>query len=161
MSNHEQKHKKGYDAFVEELHRQWQQTEDTTIKEMVETTQAYMEAAGDLTRDELALIAQYVKRDLAELGNSGDEFRDSVFYRRIKETVWGWLANATDKSQLEWQEFTNELEHHGEYRAGEIVGPGIYDCTLCAHPHEVTHPEVLTTCLECNHDTFIRRPLMP
>ncbi|MBL1378738.1 zinc ribbon-containing protein [Zobellella iuensis] len=161
MSEKDDQHKKGYEAFVEELHRQWQAAENTTIKELVEKTQAYMEAAGDLTKDELALIAEYVKRDLAEVGHSGDEFRDSVFYRRISETVWGWLAGATDKSQLEWREFVQDLEHNGEYRAGEVVGPGQYDCTLCAHVHEITHPEVLTTCLECGHDSFIRRPLMP
>lgn len=159
MNEQGDKHKKGYEAFVEELHRQWRQAEDTTLKELVEKTQAYMEAAGDLTRDELALIAEYVKRDLAEY--SGEEFRDSLFYRRIRETVWGWLAGATDKSRLEWQEFAQDLAHHGEYRAGEVVGPGFYDCTLCAHRHEITHPEVLTGCLECGHDVFIRRPLTP
>ena len=161
MSEQDDKHKKGYDAFVEELQRQWEMAENTTIKEAVEKTQAYMEAAGDLTRDELALIAEYVKRDLAAFGDEKGGFRDSLFYRRISETVWGWLAGVTDKSQLEWQELAEDLSHHGEYQAGEVVGPGLYDCTLCAHRHEVTHPEVLTTCLECNHHTFIRHPLTP
>ncbi|MBO1518501.1 zinc ribbon-containing protein [Oceanisphaera pacifica] len=159
MDNQHKKKKSGYDAFVDDLHKRWQESENTSIKELVETTQAYMEAASDLTKDELALIAEYVKRDLVELEDSGDEFRDSLFYRRIKETVWGWVSEITDKSQLEWQELATELTNNGEYQAGEVVGPGRYDCTLCAHSHEVTHPEVLTSCLECNHTAFIRRPL--
>lgn len=159
MDNQDHKKKKGYNAFVEDLHKRWQETESTSIKELVETTQSYMEAASDLTKDELSLIAEYVKRDLVALENSGDEFKDSLFYRRIKETVWGWLADITDQSQLEWHELANELKQHGEYHAGDVVGPGRYDCSLCAHSHEVTHPEVLYSCLKCNHTHFIRRPL--
>ena len=159
MDNQDFKKKKGYNEFVAELQKRWSEDENTSIKELVDKTRAYMEAASDLTKDELALIAEYVKRDLVELESSGDEFRDSLYYQRIKDTVWGWISDITDKSQLEWQELATELTNHGEYQAGDVVGPGRFDCTLCAHTHEVTHPEVLTTCLECNHTRFIRRPL--
>lgn len=159
MDNQDHKKKKGYDEFVTELKKRWQEDDSSNIKELVDKTRAYMEAASDLTKDELALIAEYVKRDLVELEDSGDEFRDSLYYQRIKDTIWGWLSEITDKSQLEWQELATELTNHGEYHAGEVVGPGRFDCTLCAHTHEVTHPELLTTCLKCDHDCFIRRPL--
>lgn len=161
MDNNQHKKIKGYDAFVKELRRRWEHSDRANIKELVDSTQEYMEAASDLTKDELALIAAYVKRDLVELESSGDEFRDSLFYREIKETVWGWLANITDQSQLEWHELATELEHRGEYKAGEVVGPGRYDCALCAHSNPVTHPEILTSCIECNHTHFLRRPLQP
>ena len=159
MDNQGHKKKKGYDEFVAELKKRWQEDDSSSIKELVDKTRAYMEAASDLTKDELALISEYVKRDLVELEDSGDAFRDSLYYRSIKDTVWGWLSEITDKSQLEWHELATELTNHGEYQAGDVVGPGRFDCTLCAHSHEITHPEVLTTCLECNHDRFIRRPL--
>ncbi|MGO5000208.1 zinc ribbon-containing protein [Oceanisphaera sp. W20_SRM_FM3] len=159
MDNQDHKKKKGYEEFVAELKKRWQEDDSISIKELVDKTRAYMEAASDLTKDELALIAEYVKRDLVELEESGDAFRDSMYYQSIKGTIWGWLSEITDKSQLEWHELAMELTNHGEYQAGDIVGPGRFDCTLCAHSHEITHPEVLTSCLECNHDRFIRRPL--
>ncbi len=36
----------------------------------------------------------------------------------LKDTAWSWLADVTDRTQVEWQELADELEHKGVYRAG-------------------------------------------
>lgn len=64
------KRQKGYEAFIAELQKQWQETEEfqgERLNRMIAKVQAYLEAASDLTQDELALIAEYVKRDWATM----------------------------------------------------------------------------------------------
>ncbi|MGL5226281.1 MAG: zinc ribbon-containing protein, partial [Aeromonas sp.] len=52
------KRQKGYEAFIAELHKQWQEAEQhqgVHINKLIAKVQAYLEAASDLTQDELAL----------------------------------------------------------------------------------------------------------
>ena len=44
--------------------------------------------------------------------------------RVIKESLWRELADITDKTQLEWREVFQDLNHHGVYHSGEVVGLG-------------------------------------
>ncbi|WP_108652121.1 zinc ribbon-containing protein [Dongshaea marina] len=57
----------GYTLFVNHLKQHWQQTETfqkKQLEELIDTTEEYLTAAGDLTKDEAELIACYVKNDL-------------------------------------------------------------------------------------------------
>lgn len=69
-----------------------------------------------------------MRRDLEEFAlsyqESRDELQDSVFMRVIKESIWQQLADITDKTQLEWREVFQDLNHHGVYHSGEVVGFG-------------------------------------
>ena len=58
---------KGYAAFVQRLKEEWQTAAPgETVNQLVERTRAYIAAAGELTQDELALIAEAVREDLQE-----------------------------------------------------------------------------------------------
>ncbi|MGL4769311.1 MAG: zinc ribbon-containing protein, partial [Plesiomonas shigelloides] len=78
---------KYYQAFIERFTRDLQ-TGEHQINKAVETTEAYLNATSDLTRDELALINAYIERDLAEFAQSYEEskaaFKDGVFYLSLK-----------------------------------------------------------------------------
>ncbi len=84
--------------------------------------------AGDLTQSEIESVIAAVKRDLEEFARSYEESHedesDSVFMRVIKESLWQELADITDKTQLEWREVFQDLNHHGVYHSGEVVGLG-------------------------------------
>lgn len=58
------------------------------------------------------------------------EESDSVFMRVIKESLWQELADITDKTQLEWREVFRDLNHHGVYHSGEVVGLGNLVCEM-------------------------------
>ena len=118
-------------------------------------------AAGDLTQDELALIAEYVKRDLGNYDESRAEVPESAFMLALKDTVWSWLADVTDRAQVEWSERAVELEHKGVYRAGDWVGLGVLVCDHCEWRHTVLHPQQLGTCPECGANEYHREPLSP
>lgn len=158
------KQKKGYEAFIEELRAQWEATgqfQGERLNRLVARVQAYLEAAGDLTRDEWALIAEYVKRDLGNFDEGRQEQEPSTFGLMLEDSIWGWLAEATDRAQVEWTELAADLEHKGEYQTGDWVGLGVMVCQTCGHRHSVLRPEQVTDCIECGDSHFIREPLSP
>lgn len=53
------------------------------------------------------------------------------FMRVIKESLWRELADIKDKTQLEWREVFQDLNHHGVYHSGEVVGLGRLVCEKC------------------------------
>ena len=71
------KQQKGYEAFIERLKAEWRAAEpEANLSKLLERTQAYLEAAGELTRDELALIAEYVREDLREFEEAPGGYKD-------------------------------------------------------------------------------------
>ena len=87
----------------------------------------------DLTQDELALIAEYVKRDLGNYdeGRKDEQVEESAFMLALKDTAWSWLADVTDRTQVEWQELADELEHKGSTGLATGWGSG-YWCAITA-----------------------------
>ena len=81
--------------------------------------------------------------------------------RVIKESLWQELADITDKTQLEWREVFQDLNHHGVYHSGEVVGLGNLVCEKCHYHLAVYTPDVLPRCPKCGHDQFQRRPFEP
>ena len=135
------------------------------IDELVASAERRLNEAEGLTRDEVRQVTQAVRRDLEEFARSyqesRDEFTDSVFMRVIKESLWQELADITDKTQLEWREVFQDLNHHGVYHSGEVVGLGNLVCEKCHYHLAVYTPDVLPRCPKCGHDQFQRRPFEP
>ncbi|GKW15887.1 hypothetical protein PEC301937_18360 [Pectobacterium carotovorum subsp. carotovorum] len=124
-----------------------------------------LQESSELTQKEIEQVIQAVQRDLEEFARSynesQDEFTDSVFMRVIKESLWQELADITDKTQLEWREIFKDVNHHGVYHSGEVVGLGNLVCENCHHHIAFYTPEVLPLCPKCSHDLFHRQPFQP
>ena len=135
------------------------------IDALVEQARARVIKTGELTRTEVDELTRAVRRDLEEFAMSYEESlkeeSDSVFMRGIKESLWQELADITDKTQLEWREVFQDLNHHGVYHSGEVVGLGNLVCEKCHFHLPIYTPEVLTLCPKCGHDQFQRRPFEP
>ena len=131
----------------------------------MEPARARVIKTGELTRTEVDELTRAVRRDLEEFAMSYEESlkeeSDSVFMRVIKESLWQELADITDKTQLEWREVFQDLNHHGVYHSGEVVGLGNLVCEKCHFHLPIYTPEVLTLCPKCGHDQFQRRPFEP
>ena len=98
------KRQKGYEAFIAELQKQWQETEEfqgERLNRMIAKVQAYLEAASDLTQDELALIAEYVKRDLGNYdeGRHDDSAQVEESASASVAGTQGLKATATELTQ--------------------------------------------------------------
>lgn len=163
-----EKQKKQYASLVERFRRVLDDEDKLTLdglKKAIEKTQLYLQAAGDMTKDELQLMATYLKRDLASAAQmlklDERELAKSPSYAALRDGFWGWLLELSDRTQLEWQEVADDLKHKGVYKAGEMVGVGTLICEDCGHRQTVTHPQVLDECLKCGAKQFSRVPLEP
>ena len=138
---------------------------DRDIDGMVERARQQLMMHSDLSRNEVNEVTRAVRRDLEEFARSYQENEsdatDSVFMRVIRESLWKELADITDKSQLEWREVFQDLNHHGVYHSGEVVGLGNLVCEKCHYHLAVYTPDVLPRCPKCGHDQFQRRPFEP
>lgn len=135
------------------------------IDALVEQARMKISQSGELTHREVETLTKAVRRDLEEFARSyeesQDELTDSVFMRVIKESLWQELADITDKTQLEWREVFRDLNHHGVYHSGEVVGLGNLVCEHCHYHLAVYTPDILPRCPKCGHDQFQRRPFEP
>ncbi|MEW7314068.1 zinc ribbon-containing protein [Buttiauxella gaviniae] len=135
------------------------------IDELVASARKRMNETGELTRTEVDEVTRAVRRDLEEFARSynesQDEFTDSVFMRVIKESIWQELVDITDKTQLEWREVFQDLNHHGVYHSGEVVGLGNLVCENCHFHLAIYTPDALPVCPKCGHNQFSRRPFEP
>lgn len=138
---------------------------DRDIDGLVENARQRLLATEELTRSEVEGVLRAVRRDLEEFarsyGENEEDLNDSVFMRVIRQSVWKELADITDKSQLEWREVFQDLNHHGVYQSGEVVGLGNLVCEKCHFTRAIYTPETLTRCAECGHDQFQRQPFAP
>ncbi|EKB5100745.1 zinc ribbon-containing protein [Escherichia coli] len=118
------------------------------IDALVEQARERVIKTGELTRTEVDELTRAVRRDLEEFAMSYEESlkeeSDSVFI-----------------TQLEWREVFQDLNHHGVYHSGEVVGLGNLVCEKCHFHLPIYTPEVLTLCPKCGHDQFQRRPFEP
>ena len=134
------------------------------IDALVEQARERVIKTGELTRTEVDELTRAVRRDLEEFAMSYEESlkeeSDSVFMRVIKESLWQELADITDKTQLEWREVFQDLNHHGVYHSGEVVGLGNLVCEKCHFHLPIYTPEVLTLCPKCGHDQFQSRHVL-
>ncbi|MCC9266141.1 zinc ribbon-containing protein, partial [Bacillus velezensis] len=131
------------------------------LDSLVLSARKTLQESSELTQKEIEQVIQAVQRDLEEFARSynesQDEFTDSVFMRVIKESLWQELADITDKTQLEWREIFKDVNHHGVYHSGEVVGLGNLVCENCHHHIAFYTPEVLPLCPKCSHDLFHRQ----
>ena len=158
------KQKKHYEGFVNKITDAIQKSPDA-LKHWVHMAEEYGDAATDMTKDEWSLIMAYVKEDLKEFGQNADKeessFKNSEFYGLVSETIWQRLAEVTDKSQVEWHEVMQDLEHQGVYEAGDMIALGTLVCDKCGHRLTYTHVQRIESCSVCGGTHFIRHPLAP
>ncbi|GAD91092.1 MULTISPECIES: zinc ribbon-containing protein [Vibrio] len=131
------------------------------INNVIATSEKVVEAANDMTKDELALVSAYVKSDLQEFANSFEKSKSGPFYLTIANTLWQSLSDITDKTKVEWVEFFKDLDHQGVYKSGELIGLGVLVCEKCGHKTTYNHPTEIIACTQCGHDEFTRLPLKP
>lgn len=116
---------------------------------VVDKVQAYIKAGSDLTAYETQLFVETFRRQ------SQEPEQPSIW----PEALWLELSRVTDKTQVEWQEFLQDLEHQGIYAQGEMVGMGLYCCRRCQQSLAYYHPAELQSCLHCGGLHFHRKGL--
>ncbi|GIC77822.1 hypothetical protein [Moritella sp. F3] len=127
--------------------------------------EAYLGAAGDLTKKELTEASAYIRHDMGELNKdyqtSVSSFKLSAWYQAWDKITWSALASITDKTQVEWTEVGDDLVHQGRYTTGDEVGFGLLTCVRCGYQKELFHPATVLSCASCDGDEFMREGFAP
>jgi len=154
------KSKLGYEEMFEDVVEVLKHSPDE-INRVLVTSEKLVEAANDLTKDELALVSAYVKSDLKEFSESFEESKGGPFYLMVADSIWQGLLEITDRTKVEWVELFDDLEHQGLYQVGEVIGLGILVCDECGHKIQYNHPTVVIPCIKCGCKGFSRKALKP
>ncbi|RCU48821.1 MULTISPECIES: zinc ribbon-containing protein [Corallincola] len=158
----------GYQKLVDELKAQMEKAEkfsEEEVHEWVEKATAYLQAAGELSKDELQLMSTYLKRDFAtaaeRMKHLPDSWGEGPALESFKQSAWRWMLELTDRTQLEWSEVADDLKHQGVYKVGEWISLGILICHDCGKAQEFSHPEQIDACPHCGGEAFNRQPFDP
>lgn len=153
---------KKYQNWLKEFNRSLQQSEQRELDRMVhfaEKLKAYLKAGKDLSAYETQLFIETLKRQWQEHDEQEQANAASEAPSLWPEALWQELSSITDKSQLEWQELTQDFKHQGVYYQGEVVGMGRYRCSHCLTHIDYTHPAELLACSQCGGVQFFREGL--
>ncbi len=117
---------------------------------------------GELTKEESAKIAEYLKRDLDEaaryMSDGGEEdFKKwlAIDIDVIENYLYDYFKQAADQTTVELAKLKQEAESAG-YQTGEMSGPGVLTCDECGehlHFNKVGH---IPPCPKCKGTHFHR-----
>ncbi|MGS0682651.1 zinc ribbon-containing protein [Shewanella sp. 125m-7] len=155
-----------YKALIDQLQSQYNDDNSLTVKSLyaqMQSCKEYLAIKQQAKQEELALVEQFLKRDIASFlqEKNATDLSHSPTVITAESTLWHWLGEITDRSQVEWHEVAQDFKHHGYYKSGEIVGQGTMVCTACGHEAEIEFPDILSDCTECDNDEFTREALAP
>ena len=152
--------KQSYQSFMDKVY-QWlseaAEHDAVTLYEVVEKVKAYMNAAGRLGADEIALLERYLKRDVEAFTDQMEQQADqSLWLASLKSKMASLLADMSDKNRLQLFEMNVDVDHSGEYKVGEVVALGELVCISCGHRHPVDFVETIEPCVVCEGEVFSR-----
>ena len=128
-----------------------------SIYEIVEQGKAYLQAAEDLSLDEIRTLENYLLRDVKGfVQHLSDDADNSLWWAKTKDNLWQLIANMSDRAKLEYFEMQEDVSHQGIYQVGELVAIGELVCTKCGHKHQITGVERIKPCIECSGKEFSR-----
>ncbi|WP_371188992.1 zinc ribbon-containing protein [Thalassotalea maritima] len=129
-----------------------------SIRQWVNKAEEFIDAAADVSVNEYQLSVDSFKNDL--LGfyrHYQQDAEESLYLDAVQEGMWQHLANMTDTTQVEWQEFLDDIDHDGVYRSGDVIGFGRLSCNGCGRVVDITHASTVIDCPKCGHNTYSRQ----
>lgn len=117
---------------------------------------------GELTREEIETISEYIKRDLVEAGdyleNNGKELSDWLKFdiELIEERFLDTFSVLADQTRLELDRLAQQANAQGEWHTGEIAGIGSLECKSCGEVLHFHQPGHIPPCPQCHATKFKR-----
>ncbi|NMP16842.1 hypothetical protein [Thalassotalea sp. HSM 43] len=132
--------------------------EMNNVKQWVSKAEQLIDAAADVSVNEYQLSIDSFKHDLFGFyRHYQQDAEQSLYLVGLQEGMWQHLANMTDQTQVEWQEFLDDIDHDGVYKSGDLIGFGRIICTNCQHKMDITHACKVIDCPNCGHTSYIRQ----
>ncbi len=116
----------------------------------------------ELSREEAAEVADYVRRDLHDAANfineSGSELRDWLRFdlEVVERSLAEMFAQMVDHTKLELDRLEQRANAVGEWHTGEIVGIGTLECKGCGEQLHFHHTGHIPPCPKCRGTKYRR-----
>lgn len=125
--------------------------------EIVERAKAYVNAAEELSAEEIRTLENYLLRDFTTFTKQWKkDAEQSLWLAGLKGKLWQLLARLSDANKVELFEMEMDVAHQGLYQVGELVSVGLITCNQCGHQHQVDFVEEIRPCSQCGGETFAR-----
>lgn len=129
-----------YETMLERSASEFRKLEKKTVPALhsfIDSAKKKAIELEELTEDEAAKLADYLKRDLADASNfiseQGKEFKDWLGFEDslLAAELLDVFLQAAYPSVVGMDEFNKELAANALYKTGEVTGPGALVCENC------------------------------
>ena len=124
----------GYDTMMEKLY-EWVEKSDENSGQLfiqgMDDAEKFMHDLGDWTKEEVALISDYIKRDLHHIAEKYESPRQKLSEwlqidgHEVEQKVLDLLSFMADRTRLELDHLRHLAERSQELHTGEITSIGI------------------------------------
>ncbi len=131
------------------------------LHKLIDEAKQRLSEAGELSKEEVERVAEYLKRDLldaaAYVEETGEDFATWLGFdiELVEDRLKELLMQAADQTTVDLLELKEQAEARG-YHTGEYTGPGTLVCDNCSeklHFHKVSH---IPPCPKCKGTSFHR-----
>jgi hypothetical protein len=138
------------------------QHEVTNMVDVIAHAKALALAAETLPEEKVKQFINNLRYDFHQFYlHYQSDMDNSIFIGLMNESLWAKLAQMTDKSQVEWCEFYEDIQHEGQYSSGEYIGFGELECKQCHDKSSFLRFSKINNCQHCNGSHFIRNAFRP
>jgi hypothetical protein len=154
-----------YERFYEHVAKNLHEAEEKTIplyNKLVDEAKHKIVEIKDVTEQDAEKVADWVKRDIADLSHylkeTGNDLKDWLGFEKslLKTEFLDLLLKSADKTTLKLFEINNKGYKSTKYKTGEVVGPGILLCDECHHELHFKNAGKIPPCPKCNATSFHR-----
>ncbi|WP_133405915.1 zinc ribbon-containing protein [Parashewanella tropica] len=155
-----------YQQLIQQVKQEYENDTSLTVNDLMQSVEqgaTFLSMKDDIDETELDLVKAFLHREISEFVKHQHEqdISTSPTFLMLENSLFHWLGEITDRSQVEWHELSKELKQAGTYKAGEIVSQGRMICEDCGHGMDIEFPSIISSCPECDSTEFIRQPLNP
>jgi len=152
-----------YEKMVERIHHLWDSGEGKhSLNQAILHAREKAEELQEITREDANKIADYVRRDIHEMGGylleTGQELKDWFRFdvELIEDRMVEKLISVADKTRLELAALQEYNREAAQWHTGEITGPGTLICRQCGERLHFKKTGHIPPCPKCHKTEFKR-----
>ena len=155
-----------YETMLERSATEFRKLEEKTgpaLHSLIDKAKAKAVELGELTEDEAAHLAEYLKRDLSDasfyISEHGRELKDWLGFEDslIAAELLDVFLQAANPSTVDMNELKLELAAQSIYKTGEVTGPGALVCDECDEVLHFHKAGRIPPCPKCHKSSFHRQ----
>jgi hypothetical protein len=134
-----------------------------TVDEMVHNAQLLARDIYALTQEEAETLGATLKRDMHKanevMNRQGRELGDWLSFdlALIEDRFIEMIANAADKTWLDFRAFERKNHSTDLYRTGEVCNAGSFTCKSCGESIRLSKTDQIPACPACKGRKFYRQ----